>query len=383
MQKETLTQYLKKRANQLGFTSVGITSPEPPPHHDVYLNWLEQGRHGDMVYLNRPKAVERRADPRRILPECRSILVLTANYLPGKAVQDAEESTGRISSYAQGEDYHEVLIPRISELMTDFQSMIGSEIPFRAYTDTGPLLERELAMRAGLGWIGKNTCLIHPRLGSYFFIAEVLLGIELEYDLPISADFCGSCTRCIQACPTNCILPNRTLDTRRCISYLTIETKSGIPWELRKAVGNWIFGCDICQDVCPWNLRFARPTTDHAFQSRTEFANPNLADFLSMDDREYQSITRGSPLKRAKRLGLQRNATVVAGNMENHASVPVLKTTLIQNPNPMLRAHAAWALAKIMGDLSNEALRIALSLEEDPMAVNEIELALASSGAKR
>lgn len=223
----SLTGRIKNEARRLGFSRAGVTTADPPPHWLAYEHWLSLGRHGSMDYLADP----RRADPHLVLPECRSILVLAASYPspPSAAPIGSTPPTGRIAAYAWGRDYHTVFPERLKMLAAFIEKEVGRPIPHRWYTDTGPLLERDLAQRAGLGWIGRNTCLIHPKTGSYSLLAEILLGIELEPDTPFTADHCGSCTRCITACPTGCILPDRTLDARRCISYLTIENKNEIP----------------------------------------------------------------------------------------------------------------------------------------------------------
>ncbi|MEW6240290.1 MAG: tRNA epoxyqueuosine(34) reductase QueG, partial [Chloroflexota bacterium] len=231
---ESLTRRIKDKAHRLGFTLAGVTTPDPPPHFPTFERWLSEGRHGSMNWLAAERSRQRRADPRLILPECKSILVLAVSYnapFPmgeGKGVRE-RGNHGRIASYAWGGDYHLVLPHRLKALVAFIEEQAGGPVPNRWYTDTGPILERDLAQRAGLGWIGKNTCLIHPRAGSYFLLAEILLGLELEPDPPFETDHCGTCTRCLDACPTQCILPDRTLDARRCISYLTIELKDDIP----------------------------------------------------------------------------------------------------------------------------------------------------------
>jgi epoxyqueuosine reductase len=221
-----LTQAIKEQAYQLGFSLVGVTNPDPLPHAEVFDAWLGQGRQGEMTYLNTPRSRLCRARPDLILPECRSVLVLGTRYPAPSSVDVNGKSDpqlrGRIASYAWGEDYHDILPGRLRNLVNFIELQVGHSIPNRWYTDTGPLLERELAQRAGLGWIGKNTCLINPDKGSYFLLAEILLGVELDPDLPFIPDRCGTCRRCIQACPTGCILPDRTLDAHHCISYLTI-----------------------------------------------------------------------------------------------------------------------------------------------------------------
>ncbi|RME89824.1 MAG: tRNA epoxyqueuosine(34) reductase QueG, partial [Anaerolineae bacterium] len=293
----SLKEEILAEAHRLGFALAGVTTPDPPPHITTFERWLEANRHGDMAYLAEARARARRADPRRILPECRSILVLAISYPnPLTAPQpQGQPPHGRVAAYAWGEDYHLVLPERLKSLVAFIEHRIGHPVPNRWYTDTGPILERDLAQRAGLGWIGKNTCLIHPRIGSYFFLAEVLLGIELEPDPPFHADRCGRCTRCIEACPTQAILPDRTLDARRCISYLTIERKTEIPTDLRSLLGEWVFGCDICQMVCPWN-RFAPPQGDAAFAPRPGVPRPSLIEELALTPESFNRKFRHSPL---------------------------------------------------------------------------------------
>jgi len=222
---------------------------------------------------------------------------------------------------------------------------VGGQVAHRWYTDTGPLLERELAQRAGLGWIGKNTCLINPGVGSYFLLAEILLGIELEPDLPFTPDRCGTCRRCLDACPTGCILPDRTLDARRCISYLTIENKGAIPPDLRPQMGNWVFGCDACQTVCPWN-KFAQAEFDQAFAAGPGLPFPDLVAELDLTPQAFNRKFRQSPIRRAKRRGYQRNVTVALGNSGNPAAIPTLEKAL-ESDEPLVREHAAWALGRI------------------------------------
>ena len=243
---QDLKQKIENKARQLGFILAGVTTPEPPPHISTFENWLAQGHHGTMNYLAEEPSRARRADPRAILPECKSIIVLATPYYPplssalsgavGKV--EAREAYGNVASYAWGNDYHDVLPARMQELVQFIEEQTGAPVKNRWYTDTGPILERDLAQRAGIGWIGKNTCLIHPKHGSYFLLSEILLALEIEPDLPFVTDHCGTCTRCIEACPTDCILPNRTIDASQCISYLTIELKEDIPIELREKMGN-------------------------------------------------------------------------------------------------------------------------------------------------
>ncbi|HEY3312940.1 MAG TPA: tRNA epoxyqueuosine(34) reductase QueG [Anaerolineales bacterium] len=340
---------LKEKARQLGFTLAGIALPEKPVHLETYHDWLQAGRHATMDYLGGEHAVEKRADPHKILPECRSILVLGMPYfnpLSSQPESDPAVPRGRIAAYAWGDDYHLVLPERLNALVAFLEELVAHPIPNRYYTDTGPILERDLAMRAGLGWIGKNTCLINPRQGSYFLLAEILLGIDLPPDEPFNTDHCGSCTRCIETCPTGCILPDRTLDSARCISYLTIENKGEIPVDLRPLTGEWIFGCDICQLVCPWNIRFAQMTGDPAFAPRTGLPAPSLAGELALKPQEFNQKYRRSPLKRAKRRGYLRNVVIAAGNSGEIEMIPVLKEAN-NDPEALVREPVGWALRRL------------------------------------
>ncbi|MFM8423807.1 MAG: tRNA epoxyqueuosine(34) reductase QueG [Chloroflexota bacterium] len=333
-----LKQAIKDRARQLGFFLAGVTSCEAPAHYNIFQEWLDAGHHASMDYLASDRNHTRRADPKLILPECKSILVLALPYSP--ISKDSSEL--RIAAYALGDDYHDVIPPRLQELVQFIEEQVGHPIPNRYYTDTGPILERELAQRAGLGWIGKNSMLIHPEKGSTFLLAEILLGIELEPDEPIQTDHCGTCTRCLDACPTQCILPNRTLDARRCISFLTIENKGDIPEDLRPLMQNWVFGCDICQQVCPWN-RFS-PPADPALKPSIPL--PVRTSDLLLTSSEFNQRFKRSPIKRTKRRGYLRNIAVAVGNQKNKKDISLLEQAA-QDEEPLVQSHAQWAIKTI------------------------------------
>jgi epoxyqueuosine reductase len=361
----------------LGFDLVGITTPDPPPHLETYEAWIQAGRHASMDYLAVERARQRRADPAQILPEVQSVLVLGLRYFDPRSASALEPGLrGRVASYAWGDDYHDVLPVRLKALVAFIEEQVGAPVPNRWYTDTGPILERDLAQRAGLGWAGKNTCLIHPHKGSYYLLAEILLGIPLEADPPILTDHCGSCTRCIEACPTQCILPDRTIDAGRCISYLTIELKGAIPQDLRPQMGDWVFGCDVCQMVCPWNERFSLLEGDPAFAPRPGLPAPDLIQELSLSPEAFNRKFKGSPLKRAKRRGYLRNIAVALGNAGDPTSVPALARVLREEPEPLVRQHAAWALGQIGGEPARQALEEALEGETGPAVRDEIQQAL-------
>jgi len=339
---EDLKEKIKDKSRQLGFILAGVTTPEPPPHYSTFENWLAQGYHGTMGYLAEERSRVRRANPLEILPECKSILVLATPYNPPLPPGEGIGVRGQVASYAWGDDYHDVLPARMQELVQFIEEQLGGKVKSRWYTDTGPILERDLAQRAGIGWIGKNTCLINPKQGSYFLLSEILLDLALEPDPPFLTDHCGTCRRCIEACPTDCILPNRTIDATRCISYLTIELKDNIPTELREKIGNWVFGCDVCQVVCPWN-RFAGEG-DPAFGDQNPLATRTNEVFIST--REFNQRFKRSPVKRAKRRGYLRNFAVALGNSGDVHVLPVLQSAL-NDEEPMVREHAQWAIKKI------------------------------------
>ena len=337
-----LKEKIKAKSKQLGFILAGVTSSEPPAHYSVFESWLNADMHGTMNYLAEERSRTRRADPKQILPECKSILVLAMPYSP---IHHKPSSSFRISSYALGDDYHDIIPPRLKLIVEFIEEQLGHSVPNRYYADTGPMLERDLAQRAGLGWIGKNTLLINPKAGSTFFLAEILLGIELEPDQPVITDHCGTCTRCITACPTQCILPNRTLDARRCISYLTIELKDDIPENLRPLMKDWIFGCDVCQQVCPWN-RFSAQA-DSAFEPKIPL--PVLTSDLTLTSVEFNQRFKKSPIKRAKRRGYLRNLAVAVGNTGSEKDIPILEQAT-QDEESMIREHAKWAVQKIKSE---------------------------------
>ncbi len=336
-----LSEQIKEKALNIGFTLAGITTSEPPPHFPAFQNWLEMGRNASMEYLRDP----RRADPRLIMKECKSILVLGARYPASTHERSNTTPSGRVASYATVEDYHFILPEKMRALCDFIEEEVGHPIPNRIYTDTGPLLERDLAQRAGLGWIGKNTCLINPEAGSNFFLGEILLGIELTPDKPYTADRCRTCQRCINACPTACIRPDRTIEAGRCISYLTIENKGEIPEDLRPKLGNWIFGCDICQEVCPWNEK-VKQIDSGLFPAIPGISNPEVENELSLSAKEFNQKFKRSPVQRARRGGYLRNVCVALGNQKSLSSLPALEKAIL-DADKRIQTHARWALEQI------------------------------------
>ena len=339
-----LTQKIKNEARKEGFILAGITSLAPPPHHSTYLEWVDAGRHASMGYLADERARTRRATPGLILPEAKSLLILAFPYPDPKLapVKSTSGAAGRISAYAWEDDYHLRLKEKLQNIVSFIEKEVGHKIANRWYTDTGPILEKDLAQRAGLGWIGKNTCLINPQNGSYFFLAEIFLGIELPPDKPFTSDHCGTCTRCIDACPTQAILPNRTLDAKRCISYLTIENKGEIPEELRPKIADMVFGCDICQTVCPWNKKNDTKLGENEIRIDP---HPNLVEELSLTPQEFNKKFKNNPVKRAKRRGYLRNVAVALGNTNDSAAISALEKAL-NDSELLIREHARWALKK-------------------------------------
>jgi epoxyqueuosine reductase len=328
---------IKAQAFGLGFDLAGITTLGAPDSAAEFDAWIASGYQGEMQYLER--GADLRRDARRPEPGMRSAIVVAMNY-------GGRQPAGPIARYARGDDYHAVMHEKLDELGRWFVTATGGTARTRSYVDTGPVLERDLARRAGLGWFGKNTNLINPKLGSFFFIGELFTDAELEADAPFEADRCGSCTRCLDACPTNAFTAPRSLDATRCISYLTIELKGEVPEEFRPAIGELLYGCDICQDVCPWNVRFSRDATEPALQPRADRVNPDAAELLALTDAEWRARFGKSAMTRAKRRGLARNAAVVLGNRRDPGTIPALEAAAQSDPEPIVRAHARWALAQ-------------------------------------
>jgi len=343
MDSNELTQKIKEQAFALGFPLVGVTTADPPKHFDFFLGWLDSGYNASMRWMGTERSRERRSDPCRILPDCQSILVLGCPYPAPKG----NVKGGNIASYALNQDYHKVIEDRLQILMETIEELVGEAVPNRWYVDTGPVLEREFAMRAGLGWIGKNTSLINREHGSYFFLSEILLGLTLVSDAPITENFCGECTRCLDNCPTGALSEPYTLDANRCISYLTIEHGAEIPRNLRSRMGDWIFGCDICQIVCPWNKPGKQSLSIlDALVPREELLEINLIDELGLDQAEFSTKFKGSPIKRAKRRGYLRNIAIALGNRGEVDAIQALEKAL-EDEEPLVVEAASWALKNI------------------------------------
>ena len=381
----TLSQQIQKRAHDLGFELVGITPAEQSQTIQRYRQWIENGYAGKMGYLERHLPLKE--DTRRLLQEAKSIISLAMNYYTIDTPKALAEnpSRGQISRYAWGDDYHDVIRERLLDLVDFIKTTGEDQLKSRVFVDSGPVLEREYAQKAKLGWIGKNTNLINWRSGSWYFLAEVLVSIDLvSKDLGGETETlrgsCGTCTKCLEACPTEAFIEPNVLDSRLCISYLTIELKGSIPKELRSKMGNLIFGCDICQEVCPWNSK-AVSTGEPAFQPRDGNLAPELLSLVNMTQAEFSEKYRGSPIKRAKRRGFLRNVIVAIGNWGSRAAVPALKKALVDD-EPLIRGHAAWALGQIGGKQAEQALHAQLQQENDAEVISEIQDALQNSNDK-
>ncbi len=330
-----LEQQIKARARDIGFDLVGITTAQPPQHSQHLQQWLAKDFHGEMGYLARN--VDKRVNPSKILGDARSIVVVGLNYYGGD-----HDRTGRVARYAWGaRDYHEVMSGKLEQLSRNIAEIGGPGTRCLGYVDTGPILERDLAQRAGIGFIGKHTNLVSRQLGNWLFLGEILTNLELPPDPP-EREYCGTCQRCMDVCPTRAIVGPYQLDARLCISYLTIELKGPIPVELRSLVGDHVFGCDDCLEVCPWN-RFAQQSPVRQFQRRD---TPPLTEYLSWDEAKFREFFRGTPIFRIKRRGFLRNVCVVLGNIGVQSALPALERAR-QDVEPMVVEHAAWAIEQI------------------------------------
>jgi epoxyqueuosine reductase len=369
---------LEELAREAGFDLVGVTRADPLTEGGERLRrWQEAGMAADMGFMHRP--VELLANPKKLQKSARSVVSLGVSYYPGEHPENAWGG-GRVARYAWGRDYHEVIKSRLFRLREDLEGALGTKIKARGFTDAVPLLERSAAQKAGLGFFGRNSCLIDGDIGSYFFLADLIVDLELEPDEP-GTGTCGRCTRCMDRCPTGAIKAPGVVDARLCISYLTIENAGEIPRELRGAVGDWAFGCDVCQEVCPYNKTKATKSRWPEF-SAERGAGPYLEieEVLAIrTDEEFEARFAGTPLTRPGRAGLLRNCCVAAGNLKLEGAVPVLEDCLRDDPSALVRGHAAWALGEIGG--GEEALRGAAASEADGWCLGEIRLAL--EGAAR
>jgi epoxyqueuosine reductase len=330
-----MKEKIRQRALELGFDDCRFTTAGEPPSAEQFQKWLARKNHGEMNYLehNAPK----RTDPRKVLPGVKNVIALVASY------EIENQKSGNVARYARFDDYHDVLGERL-KLLTKFVDQFGDETRSLWYVDTGPILERDFAQRAGLGFIGKHTNLISRKLGNWVFLAEILTTLELEPDAP-EKNHCGKCSLCISACPTNAITAPFQLDARKCISYLTIELKDSIPVEFRKAIGSRIYGCDDCLAVCPWN-KFAREGNLMKSRARKDLEQPDLIELLSLDEKNFKSRFAGSPILRTKRRGFLRNVCVALGNVADKSALPHLQKSA-NDSEPLIAEHARWAISEI------------------------------------
>lgn len=367
-------------AAALGLDMAGVVTNGQSAHAGFLRQWIRAGRHGRMAYMARPDALARRARLDRTLPSFRSAVVAAHSYAgphPGDEARPSREAL--VARYARGLDYHDVLLRRLEALGDRLEDAAGRAVERRAYVDTGPVLERELARRAGLGWFGKNTMLIHPRKGSYFFLGALLTDLPAEASEPFREDHCGVCRRCLDACPTGALRGRDAtgapvMDAARCISYLTIELKGTVPRELRAAIGNRVFGCDICQEACPWNAK-SPAAADPAYAPRNGLDGAPLVELakrlLPMSGKRFKREFAGSPVERAGRNGLLRNVCVALGNWGAGRAAPVLREALADR-SPLVRGHAAWALRRIGTPAAARALAERRQIEADPAVLEEL-----------
>ena len=373
MSPATLSRLLREKASALGFDMFGVVPVSRSETIEIYRAWLKKGYAGTMEYLERHS--ELKEDPRNLLPQTLSLVALGCNYNTGNPSPETEDpSLARISRYAWGDDYHEIIHSKLKTLENYLCNELNVVNHTRSFVDSGPVLEREVAQRAGLGWFGKHSNLINVEKGSWFFLAEMLVDVELKADEPFTRVDCGTCTSCIEACPTEAIIADRTVDARLCISYLTIEHKGAIPAELRPKMDNHIFGCDICQDVCPWN-KDAPESFEPGFKPRPENAAAELTELMKLDQSAFSKRFRKSPVKRTKRRGLLRNVAVALGNWAHSDAIPALSIGL-HDIESVVRSHSAWALGRINNERSRNELKSAKKSEKNPQVLREIETAL-------
>ena len=340
MDPQRLTQEIKEQARSLGFDAIGVAPIEAVPGELLQI-WLARQFQGEMSYMER--TAEKRADPRKVLPGVRSMISLSLNYLHPYELPYQQPDRGAISRYASGDDYHDVLNRKLETLLAHIKGL-DPQAEGKIYVDTGPVMDKYWAAHSGIGWLGKHTNVLSREAGSWLFLGEILLNLDLQYDMP-GEDFCGSCTRCIDACPTDAITEPYVLDSRRCISYLTIELREDIPEEFRPSMNNLIFGCDICQDVCPWNDEVPLSKVED-FQPREGNRAPDLKELSRLSAEEFSQRYRKSPIKRAKWRGFMRNVAVAMGNSGNPEMIPELEG-LMGSEDPMIRRHAEWALSAL------------------------------------
>ena len=373
---DRLTKRVLSKALEIGFDVVGITEPKDAWTYEHFERWLEMGFAGEMAYMARTK--ELRRNPKMLMSDCKSIVVVGIGYAMTK--DDAGEKTqhtpkGKVSIYACRQDYHDVIRAKLLELGRWLAEQV-KWAKFKACVDTSPILERELAVNAGIGWFGKNTNVINERLGSYFFIGELLTNVELEQTEGLREKQCSDCNRCINSCPTGALVSPMVLDARLCISYLTIEHRGAIPTELRPLIGEWVFGCDICQQVCPCNDNVSVNGTMNELAIRHDLVAPNLLDWIKLTEDEFNKLFFGTPILRIGRERLLRNVAIALGNVGDERTVELLAMLLRSERSSLIRSHVAWALGRIGGKKAHDALELHWRHEHDEAVKAEIEQAL-------
>ena len=365
---------IRQYGRDLGFDAVGIATADPFLRDErASIERIRRGLMGGLPWYTEDR-VHRATHPGTLLPGARSVISLAISYFTGGAEASGEPPTGKVARYAWGDDYHKVLKARLKEFAHGLSLWAGRPVRVRVFVDDGPMNDRAAAEQAGVGWFGKNTNILTSRHGSWVFLGEVITDLELKPDRPL-AKTCGNCTRCVDACPTGSIVSPYVMDNARCISFLTIELRGAIPRELRPLIGRWVFGCDVCQDVCPVN-RKAQLSPTPAFAHRRGFAAPALLPLLNLDDEGFSERFRNSPIRRARRTGLQRNACVALGNIGDPTAVPALANAL-NGAEALVRLHAAWALGRIGGRQAAAAPGSVLGREEDPEVAEEVGMAIA------
>lgn len=368
MQKE-ITNSIKQEGYKIGFDLIGIAPVADYPESQFYKKWLNKGYEATMNYMS--KNSDRREDVRNVMPNAKSVISCALNYNSDYpySVSQSNSKKGWIARYAWGDDYHEVINLKLNKLKRFIEKNIDGGIDSLIYVDTGPVLERMYGKYSGIGWVGKNTCIINQEMGSWLFLGEIITSLELEYDSQVS-ERCGTCTKCIDECPTDAIREPYVLDSSRCISYFTIENKGEIPEQYREAIGNNVFGCDICQDVCPWN-NDANIETDDSFLPREGLYKPDLGYLAGLEQEEFSKVFKNSSIKRAKRKGLIRNVLVAIGNTESSEYVDLVHRYL-EADDPLIRRHAVWALWMIQGKDSQRVLRSMHETETDEGVFSEL-----------
>ena len=336
----SLKEQIEAGAQSLGFLDCAFSPVFPVPGFEKYKKWIEEGKHADMAYLASPSSLERRADPRLLLPSCKTVISLVSGYPPPSA--SAKKGSGKIAAYAVHRDYHDLISERLKQLIVLIEGMTKDKLESYACVDSSAILEKDFAQKAGLGWIGRNSLLLHPKFGSWIHLSELLVNFEIGEDRPCLEDGCGDCQRCVRACPTQAILLNRTVDARRCLSYLTIENRAEIPLEFRAAIGNRIFGCDECQVVCPVNkkakLTSAKPLLEE---------EPSLEESLLISASDFKAKYRNTPVWRAKHSGFRRNVAIAIGNSGDSSFIPLLEAVLKSESDPMVIDAIEWAIDNI------------------------------------